>query len=83
MPNEDRARALPHADNSAVHAMTAATELSLTDEELLERYPAVRVVAERWTALERELRSRGQRAVQPLLPDAHGRHAISRFGRSG
>ncbi|ORT57112.1 hypothetical protein BKD26_26275 [Streptomyces sp. CB03238] len=59
MPNEDRARALPLSDRPTAHAMTAATELSLMDEELLERYPAVRGVAERWTVLERELREPG------------------------
>lgn len=56
MPNEDHARALPLSEGSPVHTMTAAAELTLADEELLERYPAVRGVAERWTALERELR---------------------------
>lgn len=59
MPNEDRARALPLSHLPTAHATTTATELSLTDEELLERYPAVRGVAERWTVLARELRESG------------------------
>ncbi|GAA2492697.1 hypothetical protein [Streptomyces gobitricini] len=54
MPNDHPARTLPRSDGSARTPMAAATEMSLADEELLERYPAVRGVAERWIALRRE-----------------------------
>ncbi|QGV82231.1 hypothetical protein [Streptomyces ficellus] len=55
MPHDHHVRALPLSDGPApASRRTKATELSLADEELLERYPAVRGVAERWMALRQE-----------------------------
>ncbi|MFC8916822.1 hypothetical protein ACGF5F_14805 [Streptomyces sp. NPDC047821] len=60
MPNDHHARAVPLPGTTTTRdTATAATELSLTDEELLDRYPAVRGVAERWIALRRESGTRG------------------------
>ncbi|MFF8830975.1 hypothetical protein [Streptomyces sp. NPDC015131] len=57
MPNEHHVRTLSLSDGPARRAKPAAdpaAALSLADEELLERYPAVRGVAERWLVLREE-----------------------------
>ncbi|WP_336320408.1 hypothetical protein [Streptomyces lavendofoliae] len=54
MHDDHHARSLPLSDGSTRAPLGAATEMSLADEELLKRYPAVRGVAERWIALRRE-----------------------------
>ncbi|MGA5410247.1 hypothetical protein ACPCSC_23665 [Streptomyces lavendulocolor] len=59
MPNDHHARSLPLSDGFTRAPAKVADELSLADAELLERYPAVRGVAERWMVLRRESGSTG------------------------
>ncbi|MCT7351136.1 hypothetical protein N4P33_02995 [Streptomyces sp. 15-116A] len=55
MSNENRTWDLPPSGSSPARTVTGTCEMSLTDEEFLNRYPTVRGVAERWVALAREI----------------------------
>ncbi|GGU01506.1 hypothetical protein GPZ77_00955 [Streptomyces sp. QHH-9511] len=54
MSGELHTRSLPLSDGSEARTAVRSSEMGLTDEELLERYPAVRALAERWVAAEWE-----------------------------
>ncbi|MFE9773453.1 hypothetical protein ACFYOV_17565 [Streptomyces sp. NPDC005931] len=61
MSQENPTRDLPLSDGSPVRTVTAMSDMALTDEELLRRYPTVRGVAERWMALAWELGTDAER----------------------
>lgn len=54
MDDEYRTLYFTLSDGSEARSVVRSSEMDLSDEELLERYPAVRALAERWIVEERE-----------------------------